>query len=144
MKKIVIMCAIALSTQFVSAQSEQFKKDAITYVETAGIKEQMKPIKEQFLSAILPENLDAYVKDFDGAVDGFIKSFSELITANYKEADLKEALKTYESTKEFAALPALDNDAEINTKLQELQGKMMMDLQSVVIKYADPSKLNQQ
>lgn len=136
------MCAIVFSTQFVSAQSEQFTKDAIAYVETTGIKNQMNPIKEQFLSAIIPNNVESYNKDFDGVVDTFVNNFSKLITQNFKESDVTHALKLYNETKEFVGLPTLENETEFNTKLQELQTQMMTELQAVIIKYADPEKLN--
>lgn len=142
MKKILVIATVLLSMQLSFAQSEEFKADALSYAQTIGIKSQMEPIKEQFLPAILETNVNTFNIEFDNVVNDFVLGFSKIITDNYQEADVKKALKEYETTKNFVSLPALDNDAEINIQVQQLQSKMMSDIQTVIVKNADSTKLN--
>src|SRR5690606_20825890 len=143
MKKIIILCAIALSTQFTFAQSPEFKADALAYVKSTGIEAQIQQMKQSIESYILSETKEAFDMEFHAAIQIFMTDSAQLIIDNFSENDLKNAIQQYKSTNEFASLPTVANEAEVNTKIQELQNKMLMDFQNIVMKYGDPQLFNQ-
>lgn len=98
MKKIVIATAILLSVQFTSAQSADFKKDAIEAVKLSGATANFSAYSEAVMSQIPDETKRAeFKKEFDATLPALYDKMADTFTKNYTHDDIKKMIEFYNS-----------------------------------------------
>lgn len=97
MKKLFIAATLLLSVQLASAQSADFKKDAIETIKisgaAAGITAVLEPIMEQ-----MPEEKRAdFKKEFEAALPSLYENMADTMMKYYSHDDIKKMLEFYNS-----------------------------------------------
>ena len=92
MKKVFIAATLLLSVQLASAQSADFKKDAIETIKisgaAAGITAVLEPIMEQ-----MPEEKRAdFKKEFEAALPSLYENMADTMMKYYSHDDIKKML----------------------------------------------------
>jgi uncharacterized protein len=82
MKKILLIFALALTTQFMNAQDAAFKADVMKLISMNGSDAQMKPIKDQVLKMIPADKQTDFLKDFDAILPSFSDKFAKIYYGN--------------------------------------------------------------
>lgn len=97
MKKIILLFALVLTTQFVSAQDAAFKADVLKVIKMSGSTAQMESAKKQIM-AMIPESKHAeFSKDFEASMPALYDKLAVIYMKEYTPADIKEMIKFYES-----------------------------------------------
>lgn len=133
MKNLVIAATLLLSVQFVSAQSADFKKDAIEAVKLSGATANFTVYAEAIMGQITDETKRAaFKKEFDETLPNLYAKMADTFTKNYTHDDIKKMIEFYNSP----VGQKIQKNAPIILKEQ---GATMEEwgntLQSIIIKY---------
>lgn len=132
MKKLFIASALVLSVQFASAQSEDFKKDVVTYIKMSGAAANMTAVLEPVIEQIPADKREDFKKDLESILPGLYDKMAVSIMKHYTHDDIKKMMEFYNSP--------------IGKKIQEVTPKMTkeqmqagqdwgMELQGILMKY---------
>jgi len=132
MKKLFIALALVLSVQFASAQSEDFKKDVVTYIKMSGAAANMTAVLEPVIEQIPADKREDFKKDLESILPGLYDKMAVSIMKHYTHDDIKKMMEFYNSP--------------IGKKIQEVTPKMTkeqmqagqdwgMELQGILMKY---------
>lgn len=132
MKKLFIASALVLSVQFASAQSEDFKKDVVTYIKMSGAAANMTAVLEPVIEQIPADKREDFKKDLESILPGLYDKMAVSIMKHYTHDDIKKMMEFYNSP--------------IGKKIQEVTPKMTkeqmqagqdwgMELQGIIMKY---------
>src|SRR5690606_1423290 len=132
MKKLFIAATLLLSVQLASAQSADFKKDAIETIKisgaAAGITAVLEPIMEQ-----MPEEKRADVKkEFEAALPRLYENMAESMIKYYSHDNIKKMLEFYNSP---VGLKMQKNAQEITKDQMKAGEEWGMQLQGLLMKY---------
>lgn len=132
MKKLFIAATLLLSVQFASAQSADFKKDAIETIKisgaAAGITAVLEPIMEQ-----MPEEKRAdFKKEFEAALPSLYENMAETMMKYYSHDDIKKMLEFYNSP---VGLKMQKNANQITKDQMKAGEEWGMQLQGLLMKY---------
>ena len=97
MKKIILVIAFALTTQFAVAQDDAFKADVLKVIKMSGATAQMDAAKKQIMAMVAEAKQADFSKDFDAAMPAFYDKLAVIYMKEYTHADVKEMIKFYES-----------------------------------------------
>lgn len=141
MKKIIVMLALALSSQFVSAQNTTVVNPLVTeFIEAQGMKGQMLEAKESLISYILEDKKDAFSTEFDKMIDKYILKFSKVVSTHLSDSEIKGLIDSIKQEKEFAGLSP-EKQEKFDEQLQGLQIEVSMELNDLILEYGDPELL---
>lgn len=141
MKKIIVMLALALSSQFVSAQNTTVVNPLVTeFIEAQGMKGQMLEAKESLISYILEDKKDAFSTEFDKMIDKYISKFSKVVSTHLSDSEIKGLIDSIKQEKEFAGLSP-EKQEKFDEQLQGLQIEVSMELNDLILEYGDPELL---
>lgn len=133
MKNLFIAATMLLSVQFVSAQSADFKKDAIEAVKLSGATANFTVYAEAIMSQISDETKKAeFKKEFDATLPSLYDKMADSFVKNYTHDDVKKMIEFYKSP--------------VGLKIQKNASTILMDqgaameewgnkLQRIVMKY---------
>lgn len=139
MKKLLYVFIAVFTMHFGFAQTSD---DAKIYVKNMKIKEQIDETKKELLSGILEKNVADFNKEFDGVVAEFISGLEILTNDNFST----EALKKFNESVAASETPEFmtpKDPVAFEEKVNALQENLGLSLQGILIKYADPSFLEQ-
>lgn len=133
MKNLFIAATMLVSVQFVSAQSADFKKDAIEAVKLSGSTANFAVYAEAIMSQIPDETKKAdFKKEFDATLPSLYDKMADAYTKNYTHEDVKKMIEFYNS-------PLGKKIQEKTPIILKEQGPSMqewqMQLQGLVMKY---------
>lgn len=133
MKNLFIAATMLLSVQLVSAQSADFKKDAIEAVKLSGATSNFSVYAEAIMSQISDETKKAdFKKEFDATLPSLYDKMANSLIKNYTHEDVKKMIEFYNS-------PVGKKIQEKTPIILKEQGPSMqewqMKLQGVVKKY---------
>lgn len=98
MKNLVIAATLLLSVQFVSAQSADFKKDAIEAVKLSGATANFSVYAEAIMGQITDQTKRAaFKKEFDETLPNLYVKMADTFTKNYTHDDIKKMIEFYNS-----------------------------------------------
>lgn len=132
MKKLFIAATLLLSVQLASAQSADFKKDAIETIKisgaAAGITAVLEPIMEQ-----MPEEKRAdFKKEFEAALPSLYENMADTMMKYYSHDDIKKMLEFYNSP---VGLKMQKNAQQITKDQMKAGEEWGMQLQGLLMKY---------
>lgn len=132
MKKLFIAATLLLSVQLASAQSADFKKDAIETIKisgaAAGITAVLEPIMEQ-----MPEEKRAdFKKEFEAALPSLYENMADTMMKYYSHDDIKKMLEFYNSP---LGLKMQKNAQQITKDQMKAGEEWGMQLQGLLMKY---------
>lgn len=99
MKKLFIAATMLLSVQFVSAQSTDFKKDVINYIQLSGSATQVTAVLDPMLEQLqLPEDQKASVKkEVEATLPSLYEKIAAVMMKYYTHDDIKKMIEFYNS-----------------------------------------------
>ena len=138
MKKIIVMLALVMSTQFITAQSSAdvnpFVKE---FIEAQGMRKQMLESKESLTSYILEDKKVEFSNNFDKMIDKFISKFSKVVSSNLSDSEIKGFIEALKEEKEFTGL-SKEKQQKFDEQLQALQVEVTMELNELIMEYGNP------
>lgn len=117
MKKIVIAATLLLSVQFASAQTADFKKDVVTYIQVSGSASQMTAVLEPILENLSAEDRTAFNKELQEKLPSLYDKMAESLMQYYTHEDVKKMIEFYNSP--------------VGKKIQQTTPKITKDLLKV-------------
>lgn len=133
MKNLFIAATMLLSVQFVSAQSADFKKDAVEALKLSGATANFTVYAEAIMSQISDEIKKAeFKKEFDATLPSLYDKMADSFVKNYTHEDIKKMIEFYNSPlglKIQKNTPIILKDQ--GAAMEEWGGK----LQGIVMKY---------
>lgn len=142
MKKLVVMLALALSTQLSFAQTAQVNPIITEFIETQGVKQQMLTAKESLNEYILEANKDEFSKEFDKLVDKFIGKLAKVVTSNLKEEEVIGLTKALKDQIPYEGLSD-DKKTKLEESMQILQTEIGMEMNELIMQYGNPELFEQ-
>lgn len=133
MKKLVLAGALLFCVQFASAQTTDFKKDVITYLQASGSASQMTTVLEPLLEQMTDENKAAFTKELDQIMPSLYDKMAESLMRFYTHDDIKQMNEFYNSPvgkKIQATTPKMTKEM-----MEVGQQWAMTELQTVLMKY---------
>lgn len=142
MKKLVVMLALALSTQLSFAQTAQVNPIITEFIEAQGLKQQLLSAKESLNEYILESNKDAFTKDYDTTVDKFIVKFGNVVSKNFSNDEISNLVKSIKEQKEFEGLSE-EKQKMFESDVQVLQTEFGMEINELIMQYGNPELFEQ-
>jgi len=146
MKKLLLVIALAITTQFGFAQEITFKQDVIKFFEATGSSLNM--ISDQILPMIDEADHENFKKDFSVLVDDFYTKVTEVFQEELTQEDVKSLVAIIEKAKTDQSdnMAELIQASEAGKKFAEkekiidekMQNKLMtwsLDLQLMMSRY---------
>ena len=138
MKKIIVMLALVMSTQFITAQSSADVNPFVTeFIEAQGMRKQMLESKESLTSYILEDKKVEFSNNFDKMIDKFISKFSKVVSSNLSDSEIKGFIEALKEEKEFTGL-SKEKQQKFDEQLQALQVEVTMELNELIMEYGNP------
>ncbi len=133
MKNLFIAATMLLSIQFVSAQSADFKKDAIEAVKLSGATANFSVYAEAIMSQISDETKKAdFKKEFDATLPSLYDKMADTFTKNYTHDDIKKMIEFYNSP---VGIKIQKNASTILKEQGPFMQEWQIQLQGLVMKY---------
>lgn len=133
MRKLCIAAAFLFAVQFASAQSADFKKDALEAVKVSGATANFSVYSEAVMSQIADETKRTeFKKEFDATLPSLYDKMADTFMKNYTHDDVKKIIEFYNSPigkKIQKNTPIILN--EQGSAMEEWGNK----LQSIIVKY---------
>ena len=134
MKKLIVTAALLLVANLGIAQTQEFKNDVKRMITISGAagSSQIEMAKKQVMPMIAADKQEAFSKEFDALLTGFMTEIEKFYLTEFTHDDIKQILKFYDSpvgkkmTQKATAL-----SERIAPQTQELGGKV----QELVMKY---------
>lgn len=142
MKKLVVMLALALSTQLSFAQTAQVNPIITEFIEAQGLKQQLLSAKESLNEYILESNKDAFTKDYDTTVDKFIVKFGNVVSKNFSNDEISNLVKSIKEQKEFEGFSE-EKQKMFESDVQVLQTEFGMEINELIMQYGNPELFEQ-
>lgn len=131
MKKIIIVFAIALLSQFSFAQ-DTFKADVQKVLQLTGSSAQAEVAKKQIVTMVPDAKKAEFVKEFDALVPDYLASLEKYYMETYTHEEVKQMIKFYETPVGKKITANAGGLAEATTKAAQEWG---MKLQNLIMKY---------
>ena len=133
MKKILFVGVFALATSGMFAQSSDFKKDVLEYLEiTGGTSSQLKMMEAQFSQFIKEEDMKDLLKEIEKELPALNDQIADLYMKSYTHEEIKEILKFYKSP---IGKKLSSKTVEIQPEMLEISQKWGISLQPILMKY---------
>lgn len=134
MKKLFIAATMLLSVQFVSAQSADFKKDVINYIQLSGSATQVTAVLEPMLEQLqLPEDQKANVKkEIEATFPSLYEKIATVMMKYYTHDDIKKMIEFYNSP---VGKKIQETTPKIVTDQMQAGQEWGMELQGILMKY---------
>ena len=132
MKNLFIAATMLLSVQFVSAQSADFKKDVLTYIQVSGTSANFGAFLEPVMEQMPESNRANFKKEFEATLPSLYDKMAEVYMKHFTHDDLKKMIEFYNS-------PVGKKIQEKTPILIKEQGpatqEWQMQLQGIIMKY---------
>ncbi len=132
MKKSFLVLLMLFVTNTISAQQDEFKKDALKVIEISGGSTQMRLIKNQLLPNVPKDKQAMFALEFDGQLAKLLDKMADLYKEIYTHDDVKEMIKFYESP---IGKKIQEKTPVLFEKSQELGMQWGEELQPMLMKY---------
>ncbi|REG98096.1 DUF2059 domain-containing protein [Flavobacterium aquicola] len=97
MKKTLLIFALVLTAQFVTAQDAAFKAEVLKFITISGGDAQIKTVKNQVVKMIAADKQSEFLKDFDATLPSLYDKLAKVYMEVYSPADIKAMIAFYES-----------------------------------------------
>ena len=134
MRKLFIAASFLFAVQFASAQSADFKKDMLTYINISGTSANfdafLEPVKEQ-----IPEGKRAdFKKEFKASLPSLYDKMADVMMKHFTHDDVKKMIEFYNSPvgkkiQEKTPLMIKEQGPATQEWQMQLQGLMMKYMQ---------------
>lgn len=148
MKKLLMVVALVITTQFGFAQDTTFKQDVKKFFELSGGGGGIEAVQEQILPMIDEDQHEEFKKDFSSLMDDFYNKVASVFEEEFTHEDIKsliaiieqgieeenpnmgELIQASEAGKKF-----MDKEKIIDEKMQNKLMTWGLDMQLMMSKY---------